>query len=262
MKATLVGTPGEDREGGVAIDADGNVYEALAADGSGRRPDECRREGRRAHRVRPGRHETLDEAVRYARHRPRLRACSRSRRASRHRRVHEGQLRRQACGEHERRRLRDEARPEWFREWTTQLGSAGSPPIAATALRSTARARSTSPATRRAISRERRISVTRTSFSRARARRRAPLWIRQFGTAGEDKGMAVAIGGGAVYLGGMVTSSLGTPLPGTTPGELMVPRSVRRAPVPSWTKQIGTTGDEQSGASPPTRPATRRWPST
>ena len=33
MKATLTGTPGEDREGGVAVDADGNVYEALAAMG-------------------------------------------------------------------------------------------------------------------------------------------------------------------------------------------------------------------------------------
>src|SRR4029078_6031728 len=33
MKAKLVGTPGEDREGGVATDAAGNVYEALSAEG-------------------------------------------------------------------------------------------------------------------------------------------------------------------------------------------------------------------------------------
>ncbi len=33
MKATLTGTPGEDREGGVATDAAGNVYEALSAEG-------------------------------------------------------------------------------------------------------------------------------------------------------------------------------------------------------------------------------------
>ena len=34
MKATLTGGPNEDREGGVAVDADGNVYEALAATGT------------------------------------------------------------------------------------------------------------------------------------------------------------------------------------------------------------------------------------
>ena len=34
MKAKLVGTPGEDREGGVATDAAGNVYEALSAEGT------------------------------------------------------------------------------------------------------------------------------------------------------------------------------------------------------------------------------------
>ena len=34
MKASLVGTAGEEREGGVAVDAAGNVYEALAAEGS------------------------------------------------------------------------------------------------------------------------------------------------------------------------------------------------------------------------------------
>ena len=34
MKAKLVGTAGEDREGGVAADAAGNVYEALSAEGT------------------------------------------------------------------------------------------------------------------------------------------------------------------------------------------------------------------------------------
>ncbi|MGZ4388947.1 MAG: alpha/beta hydrolase, partial [Gaiellaceae bacterium] len=34
MKATLTGTAGADREGGVAVDSAGNVYEALAAEGS------------------------------------------------------------------------------------------------------------------------------------------------------------------------------------------------------------------------------------
>ena len=34
MKASLTGTAGEERAGGVAVDAAGNVYQALAAEGS------------------------------------------------------------------------------------------------------------------------------------------------------------------------------------------------------------------------------------
>ena len=58
--------------------------------------------------------------------------------------------------------------------------------------------------------------------------------------------MAVATGGGGVYVGGMVTGSLGTPLPGTTPGGLdgFLARFTT-AGAASWTKQVGTTADEQ-----------------
>ena len=116
MKATLIGTPGEDREGGVAVDADGNVYEALAAMGSIDGQTERRRQGRRADQVRPDRHEALDEGVRHRRHRPRLRARARPARASGRRRLHEGQPRRRARRQHERRRLR--------RRSTTRAGTA------------------------------------------------------------------------------------------------------------------------------------------
>jgi hypothetical protein len=34
MKATITGTPGEDRAGGIATDASGNVCQAIAAEGS------------------------------------------------------------------------------------------------------------------------------------------------------------------------------------------------------------------------------------
>ena len=41
----------------------------------------------------------------------------------------------------------------------------------------------------------------------------APVWITQFGSAGEDKGMAVAAGGGAIYIAGMASDTIGTALP-------------------------------------------------
>ena len=74
----------------------------------------------------------------------------------------------------------------------------------------------------------------------------APTWIQQFGSGGEDKGMAVATGGGGVYVAGMVTGTIGTPLPGTTPGGVdgFLARFTT-AGAASWTKQVGTTADEQ-----------------
>ena len=74
----------------------------------------------------------------------------------------------------------------------------------------------------------------------------APLWIDQFGTIGEDKGMAVAAGGGYAYVAGMVGDTLGTPVPGTTPGGVdgflaQVDASGTR----TWTRQLGTSADEQ-----------------
>ena len=88
-------------------------------------------------------------------------------------------------------------------------------------------------------------SATRTSSRSARAAGGAPIWIQQFGTAGEDKGMAVATGGGAVYVAGMVTAPLGTPLPGHDARRLDgFLAQFRRRGDRSWTRQIGTTGDE------------------
>jgi enterochelin esterase-like enzyme len=74
----------------------------------------------------------------------------------------------------------------------------------------------------------------------------APLWIRQFGTTGEDKGMAVAAGGGYAYIVGMASDTLGTPLPGTTTGGIdgfiaQFDASGNRA----WTRQVGTTAEDQ-----------------
>jgi hypothetical protein len=73
-----------------------------------------------------------------------------------------------------------------------------------------------------------------------------PLWIRQFGTLGEDKGMAVATGAGHVYVAGMTTDTIGTPLPGTTPGGLDgFLAHFDSSGARTWTQQVGTTADDQ-----------------
>jgi hypothetical protein len=58
--------------------------------------------------------------------------------------------------------------------------------------------------------------------------------------------MAVAAGGGYAYVAGMVGDTLGTPVPGTTPGGVdgflaQVDSSGTR----TWTRQLGTSADEQ-----------------
>ena len=112
MKATLTGTPGEDREGGVAIDAAGNVYEALAAEGpvdgqanAGAKDVVLIKYGPTGTKLWTKEFGTagVDRAVRPA---------ARPAGPSGHRRLHEGQPRRQPRRQHERRRLRDEGRPE------------------------------------------------------------------------------------------------------------------------------------------------------
>ena len=70
--------------------------------------------------------------------------------------------------------------------------------------------------------------------------------------------MAVATGGGAVYVGGMVTGTLGTPLPGTTPGGLDGFLASSRPRSPLGRSRSAPLPTSRSGASPPTRPATRR----
>ncbi len=74
----------------------------------------------------------------------------------------------------------------------------------------------------------------------------APIWIRQLGTTGENKGIAVAAGGGYAYIAGMAGDAIGTPLPGTAPGGIdgflaQFDASGTR----TWTKQVGTMAEDQ-----------------
>ncbi|QNE20507.1 esterase [Kribbella qitaiheensis] len=63
------------------------------------------------------------------------------------------------------------------------------------------------------------------------------VWLRQVGSAAEEKGMAVVAGGESVYLGGMTAGALGEPLGGL---DGFVAR-YDQAGTANWLKQLGTT---------------------
>ncbi|MFI5697240.1 alpha/beta hydrolase-fold protein [Kribbella sp. NPDC051586] len=73
------------------------------------------------------------------------------------------------------------------------------------------------------------------------------VWLRQTGSTGEDKGMAVAVSGGSVYLAGMTAGALGTSVGGldgflaryTTDGD------------PVWVRQFGTSASDEVWALAP-----------
>jgi enterochelin esterase-like enzyme len=247
MKATLTGTPGEDREGGVAVDADGNVYEALAAMGSI-----------------DGQTNAGDKDVALIKYGPtgsKLwtkefgtggtdRAYGLQLDPAGHP-VVVGYTKGNLDGAHAGNSSDDvfvaKYDPTGNREWVTQLGSptaaadrgyglaiGGDGSIYATGY------------TKGVLAGSLNVGDKDVFLARFAPTGGAPTWIQQFGTTGEDKGMAVATGGGAVYVGGMVTGSLGTPLPGTTPGGLDgFLAKFSTAGVAAWTKQIGTAADEQ-----------------
>ena len=129
-----------------------------------------------------------------------------------------GNLDGDARRQHERRRVRRRRYdPNGNREWVTQVGTDGRRPR----LRPRDRRRRLDLRRRLHEGRARRPARRRQGRLPAQARGRPAA--RRSGSAssatvGEDKGMAVAAGGGDVYVAGMVGDTLGTPVPGTTPG--------------------------------------------
>ncbi|MEV6272442.1 alpha/beta hydrolase-fold protein [Kribbella sp. NPDC051936] len=67
------------------------------------------------------------------------------------------------------------------------------------------------------------------------------VWLRQTGSAGEDKGMAVAVSGGTVYLAGMTAGELGTSAGGID--GFLARYSAGGDAV--WTKQFGTAASDE-----------------
>ena len=73
------------------------------------------------------------------------------------------------------------------------------------------------------------------------------VWLRQVGSAGEEKGMAVVASGDSVYLGGMTAGALGEPLGGL---DGFVAR-FDQAGTADWLKQLGTTEADEVWALAP-----------
>jgi enterochelin esterase-like enzyme len=244
MKATLVGTAGEDREGGVAVDSAGNVYEALAAEGS----------------VDGQPNAGLKDVVLIKYDPAGTKLWTREFGTSGTDRAYGLQLdpqghpvvvgytNRDLDGGHAGNTSDDifvaKYDPNGAREWLTQVGTTAADRGYALAIDAAGSiyvggyTKGNLAATNAGDKDVYLLALASTGG--------APLWIRQFGTAGEDKGLAVATGGGHVYLAGMATDTIGTPLAGTTPGGLDgFLAHFDSSGTRTWTAQVGTTADDQ-----------------
>jgi enterochelin esterase-like enzyme len=245
MKATLTGTPGEDREGGVAVDGAGNVYEALAAMGSI-----------------DGRPYAGDKDVVLIKYGPTgTKLWTTEFGTSGTDRAYGLQLDPQGHpvvvgytkgnldGNHAGNTSDDvfvaKYDPNGNREWVTQVETAAADRGYGLAIDGAGSIYVTGY-TKGVLAGPANAGDKDVFLLRLPPAGGTPTWITQFGTLGEDKGMAVAAGGGAVYVGGMTTGTIGVPIPGTTPGGLdgFLAR-FDASGTATWTKQIGTTADDQ-----------------
>jgi enterochelin esterase-like enzyme len=244
MKATLTGTSGEDREGGVATDAAGNVYEALASEGSidgqpnaGAKDVVLIKYGPTGAKLwtrefgTPGTDRAYGLQLDPQGH-P----------------VVVGYTKGNFDGSHAGNTSDDvfvtKYDPSGNREWATQVGTPAADRgygLAIDAAGSIYAGGYTKGDLGGTLVGDKDIFLLKLAATGG-----APAWIRQFGTVGEDKGMAVAAGGGSVYIAGMTGDVLGTPLPGTTPGGIdgflaQFDASGNR----TWTRQVGTSAEDQ-----------------
>jgi enterochelin esterase-like enzyme len=244
MKATLTGTPGEDREGGVAADAAGNVYEALAAEGSvdgqpnaGAKDVVLIKYGPTGTKLWTREFGTPGVDRAYG-----LQLDPQGHP------VVVGYTKGDFDGNHAGNTSDDvfvaKYDPTGTREWATQVGTTVADRgygLAIDPSGSIYVGGYTKGALGGANAGDKDVFLLKLAPTGG-----SPLWIRQFGTLGEDKGMAVAAGGGYVYVAGMTSDVLGTPLPGTTPGGIdgflaQFDASGTR----TWTQQVGTTAEDQ-----------------
>jgi enterochelin esterase-like enzyme len=244
MKATLTGTSGEDREGGVATDAAGNVYEALSAEGSvdgqpnaGAKDVVLIKYGPTGTKLWTKEFGTSGTDRAYG-----LQLDPQGHP------VIVGYSNRNFDGAHASNTTDDifvtKYDPSGNREWATQVGTGAADRgygLAIDTAGSIYAGGYTKGALDGALVGDKDVFLLKLAATGG-----APVWIRQFGTVGEDKGMAVAAGGGSVYVAGMTTDVLGTPLPGTTPGGIdgFLAR-FDASGTRTWTRQVGTTAEDQ-----------------
>ncbi|MGZ4390270.1 MAG: SBBP repeat-containing protein, partial [Gaiellaceae bacterium] len=244
MKATLTGTAGEDREGGVAVDSAGNVYEALAAEGvvdgqpyAGAKDVVLVKYGPTGVKLWTREFGTAGTDRAYG-----LQLDPQGHP------VVAGYTQRDLDGNHAGNTSDDvfvaKYDPNGTREWVTQVGTTAADRgygLAVAGDGSIYVGGYTKGNLAGTNAGDKDVYLLRLPPTGG-----TPSWIRQFGTLGEDKGMAVAAGGGSVYVAGMTSDLLGTPLPGTTPGGIdgflaqFDPSGTR-----TWTRQVGTTAEDQ-----------------
>jgi enterochelin esterase-like enzyme len=244
MKATLTGTAGEDREGGVATDSAGNVYEALAAEG----PVDGQ--------VNAGAKDVV--LIKYGPTGTKLwtrefgtpgvdRAYGLQLDPQGHP-VIVGYTKGNFDGAHAGNISDDvfvtKYDPAGNREWATQVGTGAADRGYGLAIDPSGSIY-VGGYTKGTLG-DTLVGDKDVFLLKLAAGGGPPVWIRQFGTAGEDKGMAVAAGGGYVYIAGMTTDALGAPVPGTATGGIdgflaQFDASGNR----TWTDQLGTPAEDQ-----------------
>ena len=194
MKAKLVGTPGEDREGGVATDAAGNVYEALSAEGAvdgqpnaGAKDVVLIKYGPAGNRIWTKQFGTAGVDRPYG-----LQLDPQGHP------VIVGYTKGDLDGNHAGNTSDDlfvaKVDPNGNREWTTQVGTTAADRGYGLAI-DPAGAIYAGGYTKGALGGPL-VGDKDVILLKLAATGGAPLWIDQFGTIGEDKGMAVAAGGG------------------------------------------------------------------
>ncbi|WP_350281664.1 SBBP repeat-containing protein [Kribbella sp. HUAS MG21] len=238
MQAAITGTPGEDRAGGIATDASGNVYQAVAAAGA--------LDGQ------PYAGGTDVALIKYradgSREWTRSLGTGGTERAygvavdADGRVVVTGYTNGDLDGAHAGNTTDDAFVAQYDadgnRRWLTQFGVPGvadrsySVAVDGTAVYVGGYTKGALAGTNQG---DKDVFVARLDADGRQA------WVRQAGSAGEDKGMAVAVSGGSVYLGGMTGGSLGTSAGGVD-GILTRYTSAGDA---VWLKQFGTAASDE-----------------
>lgn len=242
MKASLVGTAGEEREGGVAVDSTGNVYEALAGEGSidgqpyaGAKDVVLVKYGPAGTRLWTREFGTSGTDRAYG---VKLDPQGHP--------VVVGYTTGDLAGTHGGDDVFvTKYDPAGTREWITQVGTSAADRGYGLAVDPSSGSIYAAGYTKGNLDGTNAgdKDVILAKFAPTGG---APLWVRQFGTPGENKGMAVAAGGGQVYVAGETTDAIGTPLPGTTPSGLDgFLAQFDGAGNRNWIAQVGTTADDQ-----------------
>jgi enterochelin esterase-like enzyme len=244
MKATLTGTAGEDREGGVATDSAGNVYEALSAEGTvdgqanaGTKDVVLIKYGPTGTKLWTRQFGTAGVDRPYG-----LQLDPQGHP------VLVGYTKGNFDGAHAGNTSDDvfvtKYDPTGNREWATQVGTSAADRGYGLAIDSSGSIYAggyTKGNLSGTLVGDKDVFLLKLLPSGG-----APIWIRQFGTPGEDKGMAVAAGGGYAYIAGMTGDALGTPVPGSALGGVdgflaQFDASGNR----NWTEQLGTSAEDQ-----------------